>query len=847
MVRNRVYARVFDEEWVDRHLPVNWQRIARAAWTAVVTISLPLAIVAVIMWLRAERALEQAQRSQRHAEGSAAEAERARDAEKRSRRRQRAPSATPRQSATGARQSLLDAQKARESEVNAQGDRDKAMDEMPAPEERGARLEARRAVEEELGLLHPHRRVRQDRGRPRDVPGQGHQVHPLRHRARERLRRDEEDLRDLRGRLRGSARSLPARLGGTGWRSHAGRRRGSFAGPGRLLGRGGTLMSRPYTIVENEETGAGTTRRPPPSARRHDSGPLGRSPRLPATPRPCTPSSSCASRAPPPPRRVLSSRRSSSGASRAVGLLLDHHTVSRRHAEMVCDPFGRWWIRDLGSTNGTHRQRRAHRRRAGALARRRIGIGDFSLAFLVEAAAERPREPSTPAPTTTTSPPSSAACSTSSRPRIAAAHLRTLLEFSQRLIAIDERRTSASTRSAALIVRDDFHAANAVVIRRRGPTPLPPALARPPRRRARPPPPAPPSARSTSRAASSTCCATRASRCSPATSTTRFDGRPDAPSELTMARDVMELWVLACPSASGGDAHGRALRHPPPRLRQRRVAQPLRARRRGLPAERGGLWAARRHAQEHAAIERELDTARQIQRGAGARQHEARLPRPRRRPSASSPASGSAATTSTWCPCPTGASSSPWPTSAARASRPRWSPPACTPWCAPAVDVQPSAPARSSSGSTATSASGCPTHSFVTMVAVSDRPRHRRDRVRQRRPPARARRRPRRRAAPTPVGREPGARHRPRRRWSPSAPASSSATCWPCTPTASPSCATARQGDARQRASARSSPPSVPRPPRRGRHRRGPGARLDDFREGELPEDDRAFLLAQRR
>ncbi|MGE0481166.1 MAG: SpoIIE family protein phosphatase [Phycisphaerae bacterium] len=36
-----------------------------------------------------------------------------------------------------------------------------------------------------------------------------------------------------------------------------------------------------------------------------------------------------------------------------VQIRLDHQTVSRRHAELVRDPFGRWWIRDLGSSFGT--------------------------------------------------------------------------------------------------------------------------------------------------------------------------------------------------------------------------------------------------------------------------------------------------------------------------------------------------------------------------------------------------------------------------------------------------------------------------------------------------------------
>lgn len=41
------------------------------------------------------------------------------------------------------------------------------------------------------------------------------------------------------------------------------------------------------------------------------------------------------------------------GRAHDATLRLDHDTVSRRHAELLRDPFGRWWVRDLGSRNGT--------------------------------------------------------------------------------------------------------------------------------------------------------------------------------------------------------------------------------------------------------------------------------------------------------------------------------------------------------------------------------------------------------------------------------------------------------------------------------------------------------------
>jgi predicted component of type VI protein secretion system len=41
------------------------------------------------------------------------------------------------------------------------------------------------------------------------------------------------------------------------------------------------------------------------------------------------------------------------GRTDAAEIQLPAATVSRKHAELFSDPFGRWWVRDLGSRNGT--------------------------------------------------------------------------------------------------------------------------------------------------------------------------------------------------------------------------------------------------------------------------------------------------------------------------------------------------------------------------------------------------------------------------------------------------------------------------------------------------------------
>src|ERR1700722_17686216 len=137
-------------------------------------------------------------------------------------------------------------------------------------------------------------------------------------------------------------------------------------------------MPRTRSPIESDERGS--SRPPPASVRRMESGRVSPHPPGPQTPR-----------EPAPLYAFLEMHLAGEPTTRrvpGVGLLLDHHTVSRRHAEMVCDPFGRWWIRDLGSTNGTTLG-------GDPIAGERvlspgdtIGIGDYALVFSIESAAE---------------------------------------------------------------------------------------------------------------------------------------------------------------------------------------------------------------------------------------------------------------------------------------------------------------------------------------------------------------------------------------------------------------------------------------------------------------------------
>ncbi|HZS10308.1 MAG TPA: AAA-like domain-containing protein [Blastocatellia bacterium] len=77
-VRNLIYRTVFDEEWVRKHLPVNWaQRLLRAASILIVILlflSGPLAIFAWVQWSKASTALIKAEGARQEADQQREEA-----------------------------------------------------------------------------------------------------------------------------------------------------------------------------------------------------------------------------------------------------------------------------------------------------------------------------------------------------------------------------------------------------------------------------------------------------------------------------------------------------------------------------------------------------------------------------------------------------------------------------------------------------------------------------------------------------------------------------------------------------------------------------------------------------
>src|SRR5437762_678875 len=154
------------------------------------------------------------------------------------------------------------------------------------------------------------------------------------------------------------------------------------------------------------------------------------------------------------------------GRSSDCAVRLDRTTVSRRHAELFCDPFQRWWVRDLGSRNGTQVNGETVADRMigpGDL----IGVGEFSLRIAGVGDSMAPtREPENlkPVEVSEGGAPAITTLKDVEAPRISSSHLSILNEFGQRLIKITDPMERLRSL-CKLMVRDEFHAECALVMR----------------------------------------------------------------------------------------------------------------------------------------------------------------------------------------------------------------------------------------------------------------------------------------------------------------------------------------------------------------------------------------------
>ncbi len=303
----------------------------------------------------------------------------------------------------------------------------------------------------------------------------------------------------------------------------------------------------------------------------------------------------------PSERRVVTASRLVIGRSSSAELRLDHHTVSRRHAELFGDPFGRFWIRDLRSTNGTLVNDEAVAERVlkpGDV----VSLGDFTLVFGATGAVEAPDSVGA-APPSEDRPTVIRTLFDFAPPRLSAAHLRTMLDLGRRLSNLAE----VSERWAALCdlaTRSDFHGSLALVLRMAHRDAEPTLLSGTHQPVGVSAVEAPYLSRRTILSVFETGEPVLAGNASRSTL-----GAVD----LTLSPEIAPLWVVACPLGRGAEGLDLLYVILPPGCGSAEWLALF-----ALAAEvfrhAESAWAARRHAAAHAVIEHDLTTARQIQR-----------------------------------------------------------------------------------------------------------------------------------------------------------------------------------------------------------------------------------------
>ncbi len=301
----------------------------------------------------------------------------------------------------------------------------------------------------------------------------------------------------------------------------------------------------------------------------------------------------------PHPRRVLN-QHNVIGRAPGVAVVLDHDTVSRKHAEVFLDPFGRWWVRDLGSTNGTTvNGERVSERILRPMDR--IDCGDFRLVFLTAAAPETKRAGASLEETLdgTAAPSWLRTLRDIDPPQVSATQLGTLMEFSRTVLSTEDPAERMELL-CELLVSKEFHASQALVVRvvEGEPTRVIAGPASPEGTTAE----APYVSRSVLKRVVDTKQAVLGSNL------------PQAGSdlELTMSAEIAPISTIAVP-IEGSDGVTDILygNFPPHVARSDWLALVSLAGE--LFQQSESTWVARRHAQQHAAIERELETARIIQ------------------------------------------------------------------------------------------------------------------------------------------------------------------------------------------------------------------------------------------
>jgi serine phosphatase RsbU (regulator of sigma subunit) len=289
-------------------------------------------------------------------------------------------------------------------------------------------------------------------------------------------------------------------------------------------------------------------------------------------------------------------------------IVLDHTTVSRSHAELVYDPFGRWWVHDLRSTNGTYVN--------GTPVEERmlnpgdsVSVGDFTLRLHIPGVRDRaesiypmhdaasPITEDQDATLITVMPKSQEA------PHINAIHLTTVMALGRRLMAIED----PAMRLRALcefVVGGDFPADSAVTIRLRNGKPTKIVSGPFSRDRSAPDP-----ARHVSVGVLKTVWDTR----EPVLGSNGFQS-PSGIRRLSMPNSIRQLAVVACPlDADDSKVDVLYVEFPPKYGTAEWLTLVALVAEAFQQAEL--VWEMRRHVKHSAYVERELQMARQIQDG----------------------------------------------------------------------------------------------------------------------------------------------------------------------------------------------------------------------------------------
>jgi sigma-B regulation protein RsbU (phosphoserine phosphatase) len=161
-------------------------------------------------------------------------------------------------------------------------------------------------------------------------------------------------------------------------------------------------------------------------------------------------------------RRInVSTARMVIGRAPACDICLDVDLVSRQHAELIHDPFGRWWVRDLGSRNGI----KVNGLKVGEQSvgpADIIRVGKYELRLMT--AAQKP-EPVTPAlPTQSEQAFAVQTLDDAAAPAVTAEHLSAILEVGKRLATTPDTE-SRRRLLCEFMVGKEFRGIMAVLMR----------------------------------------------------------------------------------------------------------------------------------------------------------------------------------------------------------------------------------------------------------------------------------------------------------------------------------------------------------------------------------------------